>query len=634
MPRPPRLLLSLTFLAASPLLVAEQYDVLVYGATPAGIAASLAAAEDGEKVLLVEPTGRVGGMITNGLSHADFRTFEGLSGAYLKFTQRVEGHYRAKHGDEARSVCFRGTHAEPKVNLEVFEKMLAEQPRITVQQRWDLEGARMSGAGPDSTLRSLGSLLFYDKTTGKRESVTATYYIDATYEGDLMAAARVQYRVGREGKSEHNESLAPDEADTQLQGYNFRLCMTRDPANRVLPEKPEGYDRADFARLLPLLRAGKITSLFGMKTTNVFKSQLPPLPGGKHDVNDQSNGPVRLSMPGRNDAWADGAAGPLIRGGISNAIETPPFSRLALAQARERIFAEHLRWNIGLLYFVQNDDAMPENLRVEAREWGLCKDEFTESAHLPDQLYVREARRMTGLRVYTENDSAFADGDARAVLHRDAIAMGDYGPNCHGTAHEGPAFGGKHTGEFYKPVAPYQIPYGVLVPQDVDNLLVAGAISSSHVGFCSLRLEPIWMSLGEAAGHAAHLARKKYRPVQFVDVSGLQAKLHSAGAATIYVSDVPPGHADFAIVQWWGTAGGFHGLAPTPGKEAIRGKQIVGQYFEAFPNHATELDKPLDEELAAKWEKLAEELKVDAGSLPKPPATRGEWLRAAWKARK
>jgi hypothetical protein len=241
---------------------------------------------------------------------------------------------------------------------------------------------------------------------------------------------------------------------------------------------------------------------------------------------------------------------------------------------------------------------------------------------------------MSGLRVYTENDSAFAEGDSRAVLQRDAIAMGDYGPNCHGTAHEGPAFGGKHTGEFYKPVAPYQIPYGVLVPQDVDNLLVAGAVSSSHVGFCSLRLEPIWMSLGEAAGHAAHLARKKFRPVQFVEVPALQAKLHSVGASTIYVSDVPPGHADYAAVQWWGTAGGLHGLAPTPAKEAIRGKQIVGQYYEAFPNHAAELEKSLDEELAARWEKLAVELNISADSLPKLPTTRGEWLRAAWKARK
>jgi hypothetical protein len=615
-------------------LHAQQYDVLVYGATPAGIAAALAAASDGDKVLLVEPTNRIGGMVTNGLSHTDFRTFEALTGAYLKFAQRVEAHYRKDYGDKAGEVSFRGTHAEPKVNLLVFEQMLAEQPNITLQKQWELEGAKMSDGGPDSRTRTLGNVLFYKKPSGQRESVTASVYIDATYEGDLMAAARVPYRVGREGKAEFGESLAPETADTQLQGYNFRLCMTKDAANRVPAMKPEGYDRKDFTGVLALLESGKVNALFGMKPAQIFKSQTPPLPGGKFDVNDQSHGPVRLSMPGRNDAWPDGMAGPLIRGGISEAIQTPPFSRLALAQARAAIFQEHVRWNVGLLYFLQNDSAVPEKFRAQANEWGFCKDEFTETNHLPEQLYVREARRMEGQYVYTERDSEHAEGDARAVLRKDAIATGDYGPNCHGTAREGTLFQGKHTGEFYKHIPPYQIPYGVLVPKDVDNLLVAGAVSSSHVGFCSLRLEPIWMSLGQAAGHAAHLARRSSGGVQSVSASKLQTRLHSAGSATVYVSDVPPGHADFAMVQWWATAGGFHGLAPTPAAGALRGKQIVGQYFEAFPHHAAELDLVLDETLAQRWKALAAEMGVQ-GEVPRADGktTRGAWLKAVWGMR-
>ena len=126
---------------------AQQYDVLVYGATPAGIAAAIAAAEDGEKVLLVEPTTRIGGMLTNGLSHADFRTFEGLTGAYLGFARNVEKHYRQEFGEQAAAVSFRGTHAEPKVNLATLETMLAGQPRITVQRGWALEGVRCSSDG-------------------------------------------------------------------------------------------------------------------------------------------------------------------------------------------------------------------------------------------------------------------------------------------------------------------------------------------------------------------------------------------------------------------------------------------------------------------------------------------------------
>ena len=217
-----------------------------------------------------------------------------------------------------------------------------------------------------------------------------------------------------------------------------------------------------------------------------------------------------------------------------------------------------------------------------------------------------------------------------------SIAMGDYGPNCHGTGHEGPRIGGKHSGEFYKGVPPYQIPYSVLVPKGIENLLAPGPVSASHVGFCALRLEPIWMSLGEAAGHAAHLAHATRTTVQRVHVPELQSRLRETGAATIYVSDVPPGHPDFAAVQWWGNAGGLHGLAPMPSKPGQRGKNLHGQYYETFPNHAAELDRVLDESTATKWIALAQKLGIETDSLPKADGknTRGEWLRTVWIARK
>jgi hypothetical protein len=312
-----------------------------------------------------------------------------------------------------------------------------------------------------------------------------------------------------------------------------------------------------------------------------------------------------------------------------------PFSRTGLRQSRERVFDEHLLWDVGLIYFLQNDKAVPAKFRDEAREWGWCKDEFTESNHLPMELYVREARRMNGEYVFTEKDTNCAPDDARAVLHTDAVAMDDYGLNCHGTAHEGSRFGGKHTGEFYKAVAPYQIPFGVMIPTGYENLLVPVALSASHVGFSALRTEPVWMSLGEAAGHAAHLARKKHGLLQTISIPALQALLHAEGAATIYVSDVLPGNPDFAAVQWWGTAGGLHGLSPTPETPGRRGKNIVSQYYEAFPGHAAELDRPLDDSLAERWQKLAANLGVDATHLPKADGktTRGDWIRAAWASR-
>lgn len=613
---------------------AQDYDVLVYGATPAGIAAAIAAAEDGERVLLIEPSRRIGGLVTNGLSHTDHRTYEGLTGVFLDFCKRVEAHYRETYGADSQQVkdCRHGTHAEPKVNLLVFEQMLAAQPKIKVQKGWALEGVRASsngdGEGP-ATARAVEIAQFSD-LEGRYHSVPAHYFIDASYEGDLMAAARVKYRVGREAGEEYGESLAPDQPDDQLQAYNFRLCMTRDPALRAPIAEPPGYLRRDFVGVLPLLESGKITAIFGHKRTNIFKEQVPALPNGKNDINDQSGGLVRLSLPGENDSWPEGESGfaaRVVQGGA-----VAPFSKTGLAQSRARVFDEHLRWNVGLIYFLQNDEAVPAKFRDEARDWGWAKDEFTENSHLPLQLYVREARRMIGEYVFTERDTDYAPEDARAVLHKESIAIGDYGPNCHGTGREGTRFDGKHTGEFYKPVPPYQIPYGVLLAPGMENLLVPGAVSSSHVGFCALRLEPIWMSLGQAAGHAAHLARSKRRAVQRVSVPELQARLHKAGGATIYVSDVLPGHPDFTAVQWWGTAGGLHGLAPTPEKPGQRGKNIIGQYFEAFPGHAAELDKPLDDAIATSWQALAAKLSLDATKLPKADGklTRGAWLRAAW----
>jgi hypothetical protein len=618
-------------------LRAQEYDVLVYGATPAGIAAAISAAKDGGRVLLVEPTRRIGGMVTNGLSHPDHRTYEALSGAFLDFSRQVEAYYRETYGADSPQVkdCRHGTHAEPKVNLLVFEKMLAAQPRITLQKEWALEGVKSSSNADGevaATWRAVEVALFGD-AEGTYHSVAAHYFVDASYEGDLMAAARVAFRVGREAGEEYGELLAPEQADDQVQAYNFRLCMTRDPMNRAPVIEPPGYLRKDFTGVLPLLESGKITAIFGHQPTNIYKEQVPPLPNGKNDINDQSGGLVRLSLPGENDGWPEGESGfaaRVVQGGA-----VAPFSRTGLRQSRDRVFDEHLRWNVGLLYFLQNDDAVPAKYREEARQWGWCKDEFTDSNHLPQQLYVREARRMVGQYVFSEKDTDPAPDDARAVLHTDAIATGDYGPNCHGTSHEGTRFDGKHTGEFYKRVAPYQIPFGVLLAKNFENLLVPGAVSASHVGFCALRLEPIWMSLGEAAGHAAMLARAKRRTLQRVSVPELQALLHHTGAATIYVSDVPPGHADFSAVQWWGTAGGLHGLMPAFEEPGLRGKNIIGQYYEAFPGHAVELDKPLDAATAARWQKLATTLGIEATKLP--PATgkltRGAWLRAAWAAR-
>jgi hypothetical protein len=582
-------------------------DVCVYGATPGGIAAAVSAAKGGLRVTLVEPTNRIGGLVTNGLSYTDFRTFESLSGFFWEFARRVEQYYVKTYGANSEQVkaSWRGTHGEPKVNLLIFEQMLAEQ-NVRVIKAHTLQSLTTSDW---QSGRQQITAATFRTAAGAALTLAARMFIDGSYEGDLMAMAGESYHIGREARAQYGEPLAGDpqgQADGQVQGYNFRFVMTKDPANKVMPQVPAGYKREDFVDVLPHFTSGRLEKVFDDGRAGIYRAHLPLLPNGKADVNDTPHAPVRLSMPDINDAYPDGDAA-----------------------TRQRIYNQHLYYNVGLLYFLQNDSAVPEAIRADARAWGWCKDEFTDTGHIPPQLYIREARRMVGQYVFTGNDTKQATGDARTVLRTDSIAMGDYVHNCHGTGRTGTRFNGEHQGEFYLPVAPYQIPYGVIVPQKTTNLLVPVACSASHFGFGALRLEPIWTSLGQAAGWAASLAVRESTsvqkvPVQKVDVTKLQAHLHADRSATMYVSDVAPDALDFAAVQWFAQRGGLHGLAPDNQPKA---QPIAGQYSQAHPGHAVQLNQPLDEALRARWHKLAP--LPDATNSP----TRRDWIRAAWRSR-
>lgn len=612
--RPVPLLAILVLLSSSGALMAEDLttEVAIYGGTPGGIAAALAAGRAGKQVVLIEPYSWIGGLASNGLTHTDYHAYEGLTGTFLEFTKRVEAFYADQYGKDSPQVkdTHHGTHAEPKVNRLVFERMVAEVPTIRVLTRHVLR--RNQAAEPSATTATTLRSITVVGPDQQAVAVKATVYIDASYEGDLMALAGELWRVGREGRALYGESLAPEKADDQLQAYNFRLTFTNVADNRVAIPEPAGYRREDFVSILPLLEKGAFKAVFTAKSgrdTGIYKAQFPQLPNGKFDINDVSHSAARLSMPGANLGWPDGDAA-----------------------TRGRIFAEHVRYNLGLLHFLQNDPAVPARYRDEALQYGLCRDEFTSNGHLPEQLYVREARRLVGQHVFIEGDMDQAAGDQRCRLFADSIAMGEYGPNCHGTSHEGPLFGGKHTGEFYKVVMPYQIPYGVIVPLKTSNLLVPVAASSSHVGFCALRLEPIWMSLGQAAGHAAVEAITHQTTVQQVDVVRLQRRLHADGSATIYTSDVLPGHPDFAAVQWWGLQGGLHGLAPRAADEkAKRGKNIGGQYSETYPHHTVELDRLLDAATTERWTALATKAGVPA-TMVAGSTTRGDFIRRVFAA--
>lgn len=585
-----------------------QTDIVVYGGTPAGIAAAVTAGREGKSVLLVEPYSFVGGMMTNGLCHTDFRTFESITGFYLEVTERCVRHYERAYGSDSRQVkdCWRGTQVEPSVMHAVFQQMLEETTSVSVVLQHQLKGVEIAECCSDGT-RHMSSAEFTDNLGGTL-NVEAKVFIDATYEGDLMAMADIPFVVGREARSQFNESLAPEVADDEVQGYNFRLIVTDRKTNVVMPTAPAGYDRKEYLQILPLFRSGGLTSVWCSSSGGVYKNHRPALPNDKYDVNDVSRGLARLSLPNDSNGWPNGSA-----------VE------------RAAIFQKHVRHNIGLLYFLQNDREVPDAIRRDAKQFGWAKDEFAAHNHVPEQLYVREARRMQGVHVYSQQDTAPAFNDARSVFHDDSIAVGDYSHNCHGTGHLGPLFGGKHTGEFYAQSAPYQIPYGVLIPKKVDNVIVPVACSSTHVGFCALRLEPIWISLGQAAGLAATMAIDDLVPVQYVEIKPLQRRLHQQGSATIYVGDVPPSHADFQAVQWLGQSGGFHGLLARQKQPGERGKFIQSQYFEKFLGHDIQLDERLTDETKARWLRLVKNEKIESERFEQA-MTRGEFIQRAWPA--
>jgi len=577
-------------------------EVVVYGATPAGIAAALNAGRTGRTVALIEPSGHLGGMLTGGLSYTDFRSVESLQGTFRDYMERVAKHYRSRYGESSPQLrdSFFGALAEPHVSRAVLEGMLAEHPSIQVRRGTRIVSAE-AAAGVVRRVRVRGP--------NGNESIAARVFIDASYEGDLAAAAGFAFRIGRESTREYGERFAghlyfkdgkildgsTGAGDQKIQCYNFRVVMTEDPANAVPMPMPPEYRPARYERILDGVRSGAILHPFAEAKTGVLRLQR--LPNGKSDMNDVNTSPVGFGLPGQN--WDYPAAS---------------------VERRAAIFEEHRLYALGLLYFLQNDTRLPEAFRAEARRWNLPRDEFAESGHFPPALYVREARRFPGAYVFTEHD-VFADPvTQRSRLQAESIAVGDYVINSHGVDEARPPYPDVREGYVVFGTVPYQVPFGVIVPQGARNLFVPGAMSASHVGFGALRLEPIWTALGQAAGVAADLLLTD----GVVSFGKLQAELHRRGAMTFYVSDVPRTSPQWEIVQTVGNLGFFH--EPVRGAPMLTRRPRFGlQYSFAPDHHAARLADVLSPETAARWGAL---LRRARWTVPEPVAgeTRGAFL--------
>lgn len=516
--------LILLLLAAGTAPAQQSFDLVVYGGTAAGVMTAVSGARQGLKTVLLEPRNHVGGMVSGGLSGTDVGRREVIGGLALEFYYLAGRHYELeRHLQEIAWM------PEPKVAEAIFRRMLREAG-VTLLERHRLRektGVKKTGARIEEIVMENGA-----RFQGR-------IFADASYEGDLMAQARVSYTFGRESTHQYGESLAgvravtpshqfavdipardksgnllpeispeprgePGSGDKRIQAYNFRVIATNVAENRVPWPKPENYDPARYELLALYLNA--MTGYLGRPLDINEVNLLRVIPNGKADWNNR--GPFSTDYIGKNYEYPDGDYA-----------------------TRERIWKEHENYQKGFYYFLATDPRVPKPLQEQMNQWGLARDEFADTGHWPHQLYVREARRMTGDFVMTQKD---LQTDLRKP---DVIGMGSYNSDSHNVQRFVNDRGFvENEGDVQVPVKPYQIPYRVLTPKraEAENLLVPVCFSASHVAYSSVRMEPQYMILGHAAGIAAALAAASGAAVQDIDVAEMQRRLLAEGAVFEY----------------------------------------------------------------------------------------------------
>lgn len=535
-------LLAVLFLGLSSLAHAETYDVVVYGGTSAGVTAAVQAKKLGRSVVIVCPDKHLGGLSSGGLGWTDTGNKAVIGGLAREFYHRIWKHYqqddawkfqkRQEYGNRGQgTAAIDGEQRtmwifEPSAAEKVFEDFVAEYEIPVHRDQWlDRENGVKKA---DRRIQSI-TMLSGNTYQGKM-------FIDATYEGDLMAAAGVSYHVGRESQDKYGEkwngvqtgvyhhghhfkavpkpisayvqpgdpssgllprisSEPPGEygsADKRIQAYCFRMCLTNAPENRVPFPKPAGYDPAQYQLLVRILDAG---------WREVFR-KFDPIPNRKTDTNN--HGPFSTDNIGYNYEYPEGSY-----------------------EQRREIIKEHEQYQKGLMYFLANDPQVPEDVRNKMSQWGLAKDEFVENGNWPHQIYVREARRMIGEFVMTENELLKQRPTPKSV------GMGSYTMDSHNVQRYVDQNGHVHNeGDIgVSTRGPYQISYDSLVPkqEECENLLVPVCVSSSHIAFGSIRMEPVFMILGHSAATAGSMAIEEDIPVQAVKYEKLRQALLEQG---------------------------------------------------------------------------------------------------------
>ncbi len=565
-------LILMMMLCISKTLWAQDYDLVIVGGTPGGIMAAIEAARMGKTSVILERTAYIGGLPANGLGATDIATRGATTGLFSEFTQRIKAYYSKTYGKTSQQVkdCSDGFHFEPSVAEKIFQEMIAaEGARITVltQRQFNFSTGDIEMQG-----QHVSRIRVVNRQTGAYEYYQGRIFVDATYEGDLGAAARVPYRVGREAAWEYDEpgagkayeywkSLPAEgttgEPDNAVQAYNYRLTLTDDPQQRMPIEKPATYRREDYVSLIDDVWTGRTTwKAVKDLSADVYEKNRQHLlnggersitpwdmwgierlvsnnkvPNGKVDANNQHAAFISTDLPEENWPW--------------------PTSSW---EWRDK-FAQRLRdYTEGLLWFAQHDEALPLQFRREIQKWGYAKTEYQDNGYFPRQVYVREGRRFEGMYFFTAKDALPVAEGQRPPVHATSITASHYALDSHAARKR--ESGRAHLDGFISyPTAVYTVPYGVIVPKEVDNLLLPVPVSGSHIGFSTLRMEPCWMALGQAAGAAASIAIDDRCGVQQVNIPKLQDRLLDEGATLFYYEDMTPADKDFKQAQQLGLQG-------------------------------------------------------------------------------
>jgi len=519
---------------------APAHDLVIYGGTSAAVIAAVQAKKMGKSVIVVSPDKHLGGLSSGGLGFTDTGDKSVIGGLSRDFYHRVWLHYdkeeawvqqkKSEYGGVGQGTpAVDGANRtmwifEPHVAEQIFEDYVKEFKIEVVRDEWldRAKGVKMDG----DRIASI--------TTLSGKTYAGKMFIDATYEGDLMAAAGVDYHVGREAQSVYQEkwngvqtgvlhhshhfakmSISPyvipgdpksgvlphinpenpgefGAGDKKVQAYCFRMCLTNDPGNRVPFTKPAGYDPREYELLVRVFEKG---------WKDVFK-KFDPIPNHKTDSNN--HGPFSTDHIGANWDYPE-----------------------ASYERRREIIADHERYQKGWLYFIANDPRVPESIQKEMRQWGLPKDEYKDNGNWSHQLYIREARRMIGSYVITENELL------KKRPTPDSVGMGSYTIDSHNVQrYITPEGYVQNEGDIGVPTkGPYEIAYGSLVPKkgQGSNLLVPVAMSASHIAYGSIRMEPVFMILGQSAATAAILALDAGMAVQDVPYDKLREQILKDG---------------------------------------------------------------------------------------------------------